>query len=129
MAYEFSFNLDDRPGTFAAIAEVLGNVNVNIVACAGISSDGQGLIKIIVDNDLKAQTALEGAGIQFDKKEIVLIELVDKPGELGRFIRSLANEGVNLHAFYITMNKQQVIEPDKVEKAKEIANAKKVLVF
>lgn len=121
MATQFSFTLPDKPGALANVAEALGDAAVNIDGIAGICSNGKGVISLVTDNPSKAESSLKGEGIEFKKKEVLLVQLEDKPGQIALLSRNLADEGINIESFYITMGGQQVIGTDNFERTKEIA--------
>lgn len=95
--------LEDKPGAVAAAAEALAKAGVNIASLAGMpTGGGRGDIRIVVADAAKARSALEGAGQKIDReRELLVVDLADKPGELARTARSLANAGINLDAVYL----------------------------
>ena len=127
MATEFIFSLDDKPGAFAQIAETLGNQGINIDGMAGLSAGGTGLIRIVTDDADATEAALIAAGIKQGAREVILIQLENKPGELAKFSNALGEAGINMSSLYVTMNRQQVIDCDNLAGAREIANRLGVL--
>lgn len=103
MATELRVLLDDKPGTVAAVAEALGKAGVNIDALAGMpTGGGKGDIRVVVTDAEKAKSALEAAGHKVDRsREVLVVDLADKPGELARTARALANAGINLDSIYL----------------------------
>src|SRR5690349_2472836 len=95
--------LEDKPGTVAAAAEALAKAGVNVEALAGMpTGGGKGDIRIVVADAAKARSALEAAGQNVDRaRELLVVDLADKPGELARTARSLANAGINLDSVYL----------------------------
>ncbi len=120
MATELSFVLEDRPGGIARIAETLGNVEINIEGIAGLGMRGDGMVRLVVNNAEPAEAALRNAGVQFTRREVLLLNLANKPGELARLTRALADAGVNLTSFYLTMNGRQVLGTENAELAREV---------
>lgn len=127
MATEFVFSIEDRPGAFSYIAEVLGNQEINIDAIAGLNAKGTGLIRLIADDPEAAEEVLVKAGIKHGTKEVILIRIENHPGEIARFAKALGEAGVNMSSLYSTMNRQQVIDCDNLAKAREIAGKLGVL--
>ena len=103
MTTELRVLLEDKPGSVAAVAEALGKSGVNIEAMAGLpTGGGKGDIRLIVADGAKATSALEAAGQKVDRsREVLVVDLADKPGELARAARSLASAGVNLDSVYL----------------------------
>jgi hypothetical protein len=56
---------ENRPGTLAHIAKVLGDAKVNILSCLGTTSGTEVSVQVVVDNVNKAKEALDGAGLSF----------------------------------------------------------------
>lgn len=93
----------DRPGQLAKIGEVLGDAGVNIVAAAAVSCGGASRIHLVVDDESAALVALKRAEIKVARsREVLVVTLDDRPGELGRFARSLADRDLNISALYIS---------------------------
>lgn len=128
MATEFIFSIEDRPGSLAQLSETLGNSGVNIDGIAGISAGGKGLIYLVTNDDGSCASALDSAGISYNKTEVLLLGLQDVPGAIAKIARPLADAGVNLTTFYVTMSGKQVLGADNIEKAREIASSLGVLV-
>jgi len=103
MTTELRVLLEDKPGTVAAVAEALGKAGVNIDAMAGMpTGGGKGDLRLIVADAAKATSALEAAGLKVDRsRELLVVDLADRPGELGRTARALATAGINLDSVYI----------------------------
>jgi len=103
MATELRVLLEDKPGSVAAVAEALGKAGVNIEAMAGMPTGaGKGDLRIIVADGPKARSALEAAGQKVDRsREILVVDLADRPGELARTTAALAKAGINLDSVYL----------------------------
>jgi len=74
MAKDLTLMLEDHPGTLADMGEVLGKAGVNIDGMCGFTSQGKGVIHILVEDAAAARKALESAKIQVqeerDKKSL-----------------------------------------------------------
>ncbi len=93
---------DDRPGILAEVGELLGRAGVNIETLAASNYDRQGRIHLVVDDGEDAAEALSAAGFKVSETRPVLsTTLDDRPGELGRYCRKLAEAGVMISAAYV----------------------------
>lgn len=101
MPTEFTVTLQDRPGTLADLGEALGRAGVNIRSLAGIPSAGKAEVKLVANDDAKTRTALRNAGLTFSEREVLAVTVPDKPGELGKLARKLANAGINIDSVYL----------------------------
>ncbi len=89
---------------------MLADAGVNIEALAAWGLDGDGLARLIVDDAEAARRALDDAGLDFDEHRILTSELPNRPGELARVARSLADAGINIDALYVLRATPGVVE-------------------
>jgi hypothetical protein len=119
---EIVIETEDRPGILAAVGELFGEIDVNITAAAAFTHGGLGVIHFVVDESDRAVRALEQAGYKvLQIREVLAVSLDDRPGELGRFARRLADAGVNISSFYTTGegagDKEIIIAVNNIEAA------------
>ncbi len=123
MAKDLTVSLEDKPGTLADLGEALGNAGVNIEGICGIGYEGRGIIHVLVEDAAKARQALEGAGIKVEGEADPLVSEVgssaDKPGELGRMARAIADAGVNVQAMYLATHDRGVLVTTDNAKARK----------
>jgi hypothetical protein len=93
---------ENRPGTLANIARVLGDAKVNILAFLTSTSGAEGSVQVVVDNVNKAKKALEGGSLSYTEADALLVELPHRPGALGYFAGKLAAKEVNITSGYAT---------------------------
>lgn len=119
MAKDLTVMLENRPGTLAAMGEALGKAGVNIEGSSGFVVEGKGFLHILVEDAAAARRALEAAGIQVGGvRDVLVVNIPDRPGELGKLSRRIANAGVNIDLFYLTTKGQVVLGADNLEKAR-----------
>ena len=88
--------LEDRPGSLASLAKVLGDAGVNIETGAGLVVGGVGGFGFIANDENKAMEALDAAGIKCRMVEVVEADVADEPGGLAKAAQHLADAGVNI---------------------------------
>ena len=98
---EFDVYVQDKPGELAKVCELLGNHGVNIRAIASERASQKPMIRIVTDDEATAKSALARTGITFDLKDVVIVKLQDRPGELGKIARKLARAMVNVDSIYL----------------------------
>lgn len=119
MATDLTVQLEDRPGSLAELGEALGGAGVNIDGVCGVTGGGRGEIHVLVEDASAARQALEGAGIQVAaEQEVLVVEAEDRPGELGRVARAIADAGANITVVYVAAGTKVVIGADDLEKAR-----------
>jgi hypothetical protein len=101
-AKQLTISCENRPGTLANIARVIGDANVYILAFLTSTSGAEGSVQVVVDNANKAKKALEGGGFSCTEADVLLVELPHRPGALGYFAGKLAAKEVNITSGYAT---------------------------
>lgn len=96
---------ENRPGTLARVARVLGDAKVNILACLTTTSGTEGAVQVVVDNEKKAKKALESAGLSYSEADVLQVELPNIPGALAGFAGKLASKEINITCGYQTATK------------------------
>ncbi len=118
MAKDLTVILDDHPGALAKMGETLGEAGINIEGICGVTCEGAGVIHILVEDATAARKALKEAGLETGvEREVLVLDIVDRPGELGGIARRLASAGVNLDLLYLTANLDLVIGVDDLKEA------------
>jgi len=123
MPTDFTVVLQDQPGELARLGEVAGAAGVNFRGLAGFTGEGRGFIHVLVeDGDVaRTQEAFGRAGIGIaDTREVVLVEVEDRPGGLGDVLRRLAEANVNVELAYTAIGGVRVaIVTDDVRNARD----------
>jgi hypothetical protein len=119
MATDFTITMEDRPGSLAKLGEAMGKAGINIEGACAVTGGGKGEVHILVEDAAAARAALQAAGIPVtSEREVLVVSAEDKPGELGRAARKLADANVNIQLFYISTGMKFVFAVDEPEKAK-----------
>jgi hypothetical protein len=120
MAKDFTVVLEDRPGALAKVGEALGKAMINIEGLCGVTVGGQGIIHILVEDEDDARRALEANHIPItEERDVLVLEIEDRPGVLGNVSRRLAHAGVNLQLAYLATSTRLVIGADDLDMARE----------
>jgi hypothetical protein len=122
MAMDVTVILADRPGELARLGEVTGAAGVNIRGLAAFTGEGRGFIHVLVDDDVasRAVEELERAGMGVaDQREVLVVDVDDRPGSLGELARELAEANVNVDLAYTTFGGVKlVIATDDLDNAR-----------
>ncbi len=119
MSKDLTVILEDRPGTLADMGEALGEVGINIDAVGGFVSEGKGIFHILVEDGAGARRALEEIDIEVSgEREVLVLEVEDRPSAFGRVTRHIANAGVNIDLTYLVTNTRIAIGVDDLDKAR-----------
>jgi hypothetical protein len=121
MPKDLTVVLQDRPGELARLGQATGEAGVNLQGMCAFTGEGRGIIHILVD-DAKAaaaRQALEEAGMGVaDEREVLVVDIEDRPGTLGELARSLAEASVNIKLAYTTFGVKLVVATDDIDSAR-----------
>lgn len=125
---ELSIVTDNRIGTLANVAEALGGVGINIEAIAAYEQGGRAVFRVLTNDELSARKALEKApGVKgVVVSDVLVLRMMNRPGELGKLTRKMANRGIDLESVYIVSKRDDYTEvaikpiEEHVEKVKDI---------
>jgi hypothetical protein len=112
MPTDLTVILSDEPGELARLGEVTGAGGVNIRGLAAFTGEGRGFIHILIDDDVvaRARAALDDAGIGVaDEREVLVVDIHDRPGSLGELARELAEANVNVDLAYTTFGGVKIV--------------------
>jgi hypothetical protein len=122
MPTDLTVILSDEPGELARLGEITGAAGVNIRGLAAFTGDGRGFIHILIDDDVvdRAREELDDAGIGVaDEREVLVVDIQDRPGSLGELARELSEANVNIDLAYTTFGGVKlVIATDDLENAR-----------
>ncbi len=122
MAKDLTVVLQDRPGELARLGEATGSAGVNIQGMCAFTGEGRGIIHLLfVDEQAsRARRALEQAGMGVaDEREVLVIDIEDRPGTLGELAQTLAEASVNIELAYTTFGGVKlVVATDDIDSAR-----------
>jgi hypothetical protein len=116
---DLTIELEEKVGTVAAAAEALGKAGVNIEGICGFVVGGKGVGHVLVEEVAKARQALTSGGARVTgEQSVIVMDIEDKPGSLGKVTRKIADAGVSLNAVYLATKTRIVIGAGDLEKAR-----------
>ena len=122
MPTDLTVILRDTPGELARLGEVTGAAGVNIRGLAAFTGEGRGVIHLLVDDEVvdRAREELKRARIGLaDEREVLVVDIQDRPGSLGELARELSEANVNIDLAYTTFGGVKlVIATDDLENAR-----------
>lgn len=122
--HEFKVYLSNKPGELARVTEALATRAVNIKAITSESGSDTPFLRIVTNDVSTAQKALKTAGFDFEQNGVILVELLDRPGELAKIAKRLARAQVNVESIYIIGKKSGktdlALAVDDEKKAKKV---------
>jgi hypothetical protein len=100
-AKELKIHVPDRPGLLGELASALGEKKINLRAVNAWVEGTEGVIRLVVDKVAPAKKVLAAHGWQAEEKEVLELELPDKPGALGEKAAKLGKAGINITHVYV----------------------------
>lgn len=97
---QLSIFLSNRPGELSRMCGILREAKVNMHALSVHDAIDHCLVRIVVDNDTKAILLLEREDWHVTEQEVLVVELENIPGALGRVSQKLAEADINIHYAY-----------------------------
>ena len=93
----------NKIGVLADISKILADHGLNIEAVGGYAIDAEAKIMIVAEDTLRATDALRKAGYNsLKEREVVVVELENKPGALKLITSTLAAQGIDIKQVYGT---------------------------
>jgi hypothetical protein len=122
MYKDFVLIPDDQPGVLARIGEALGEAGINIDGMSAFTGQGKAVIHLLVTEPERAQQALAAAGFDVRAaRDVVVVDIEDRPGQMGAACRKLADAGVNIEQAYLAAGQTRlVLAVDDIERARQV---------
>jgi hypothetical protein len=121
MRKDFVLIPDDQPGVLARLGEAAGAAGINIEGISAFTGQGKGVVHVLVPDAEAALTALSDAGLEVrGARDVIVVDIEDRPGALGDFTRRLADENINVEQAYLATNNRLVLAVDDIDRARAL---------
>ncbi|HKL82494.1 MAG TPA: ACT domain-containing protein [Desulfobacter sp.] len=125
MAEQISIFIENKEGRLAEVTAILRDAGVNIRALSLADTTDFGVLRLIVNDNDKATTALRDQGFTVGKTRVLAVEVNDVPGGLNQVLDPLSEQDVNVEYMYAFANPQcknaiMIFRFDDLEKAKVV---------
>jgi hypothetical protein len=105
---QLSVFLVNRPGALAHICSILSEARVNILALSVHDTVDNAVVRLVVDNPMKALLLLEQDELYLTEQKVVMLPVDNEPGVLARIAEKLGRADINIEYAYCTAAKNQV---------------------
>ena len=110
MASDLAVTVEDKPGVLAGMGEAIGEAGINIGGVCGAAAGAGSVVHLLVDDATATREALEAAGFgAVEEREVLVVDIEDRPGALGETARKIADAGVNIELVYLATGPRLVI--------------------
>jgi hypothetical protein len=109
MAFDLIIDIENSPGALAQIAAAISDAGVNIAAATCIGSGERAELHILVPHAGAARHSLAISHLAVSReREVVVVDVEDRPGVLADLTRKIARAGVNIDLVYVATRNRVV---------------------
>lgn len=125
MAVDLVIEIENTPGALAEVAAAISDAGVNIAAATCVGPAERAELHILVPHGEAARHALAISHVAVSReREVVVVDVEDRPGVLAELTRKVARAGVNLDLVYVATRNRVVFgasDLDGLRAALEVA--------
>jgi hypothetical protein len=109
MAVDLVIDIENTPGALAQVAAAISDAGVNIAAATCVGPGERAELHILVPHAEAARHVLAISHVAVTReREVVVVDVEDRPGELADLTRKIARAGVNLDLVYVATRNRVV---------------------
>jgi hypothetical protein len=109
MAVDLVIDIENTPGALARVAAAISDAGVNIAAATCVGPGERAELHILVPHAEAAKHALALSHLAVTReREVVVVDVEDRPGVLADLTRKIARAGVNLDLVYVATQNRVV---------------------
>jgi hypothetical protein len=109
MAVDLVIDIENTPGALAQVAAAISDAGVNIAAATCIGGGEQAELHILVKHAEAARHSLAISHVAVSReREVVVVDVEDRPGVLADLTRKIAKAGVDLDLVYVATRNRVV---------------------
>lgn len=97
---QLSVFLENRKGSLAAMAQLLGSSGINMLALSIAETDNFGICRLIVSNAEEGVRILRAAGYTVRITEVLVVCVPDRPNGLAEVLRMMEHEDISVEYLY-----------------------------
>jgi hypothetical protein len=114
MSVDLVIDIENAPGALAQVATAISDAGVNIAAATCLGRGERAELHILVPHAEAAKHALAISHLAITReREVVVVDVQDRPGVLADLTRKIARAGVDLDLLYVaTRNRVVFGSPD-----------------
>jgi hypothetical protein len=116
MAIDLVIDVENTPGALADVADAISDAGVNIAAATCVGPADRAELHILVPHGEAAKHALAISHVAVTgEREVVVVEVQDRPGVLAELTHDIARAGVNLDLVYVATRNRIVFGSEDIE--------------
>jgi hypothetical protein len=115
MAIDLVIDVENTPGALARVAAAISDAGVNIAAATCVGPGERAELHILVPHAEAVKHALAISHVAVSgEREVVVVDVEDRPGVLADLTRKIARAGVNLDLIYIATRNRVVFGAEDI---------------
>ena len=119
MAFDLVIDIENTPGALAQVAAAISDAGVNIAAATCVGAGERAELHILVPHAEAARHLLAISHVAVTReREVVVVDVEDRPGVLADLTRRIAKAGVDLDLVYVATRNRVVFGGADVEALK-----------
>jgi len=131
---QISIFIENKEGRLAEVTAILRDANINIRALSLADTTDFGVLRLIVNDNDKAEKTLKEEGFKVGRTNVLAVEVEDEPGGLNKILDPFLENEVNLEYMYAFANPKSenaimIFRFDDHDKALEILAQINIKVF
>jgi hypothetical protein len=117
MSTDLVIEIENEPGALAKVAAAVSDAGVNLAAATCVGSGERAELHILVPHAEPVRHALAITNVAVTReREVVVVDVEDRPGELADIARRVAKEGINLDLVYVATQNRVVLGSPDIDK-------------
>jgi hypothetical protein len=109
MSFDLVIDVENTPGALARVAGAISDAGVNIAAATCVGPGERAELHILVPHAEAAKHALAISHLTVTRqREVVVVDVEDRPGVLADLTRKIAKAGVDLDLVYVATQNRVV---------------------
>jgi hypothetical protein len=101
-AKEIRFTMPNKVGLLSEVTTAIAGAKVNITAICAYGMGNTAYFMLTTNSNTKAKRAIKPLGVIIEERDVVEVEVPDKPGELQKISKKIADAGVDIEYMYAT---------------------------
>ena len=123
MPVDLVIDIENTPGALAEVATSISDAGVNLAAATCVGPGDRAELHILVPHAEAARHVLSISHVAVTReREVVVVDVQDRPGVLADLARRIARAGVNLDLIYIATQNRIVLGADDLDGLKAALN-------
>ena len=116
MAFDLVIDVENTPGALADVAAAVSDAGVNLAAATYTGAGQRAELHILVKHPEAAKHSLAISHLAVTReREVVVIDVEDRPGVLADLTRRIARAGINLDLVYVATRNRVVFGAEDVD--------------